>query len=250
MDNRHEQTDAVSSGTAPSSSLAWLRGFVEAVRTPERMDALRYANVWKIYIAGALLLAISYTVAAGIVWNTAALHAQMVAFMNLFPGTKGAMGSMDVAFPWPAALGSTLVQTGLIGLGVQACMMWLIQRVIMREPLRLLAVLGITSFAASITAIGYLLTVLVQVTTGSMAGGFSLAPLFTMQDHPYLFTYLQKIDLFWLWQYVVIGLSTAAFCNRKRGWGLLIALIGIVIHASFSGSLAYIGYQQAMSMAK
>lgn len=243
MDTQH---DPVTS----SSSLSWLRGFVEAVRTPERMDALRHANVWKIYIAAALLLAITYTITAGIVWNSATLHGQMVMFLNMFPGTKGAMGSMDVAFPWPAALGSTLVQTGLIGLGVQACMMWLIQRVIMREPLRLLAVLGITSFAASITSLGYAVSVLLQVLTGSIMAGMSLAPFFSMQDHPFLVSYLQKFDVFWVWQYVVIGCSIAAFCNVSRRWGLLLAFIAIILHAAFSGSLAYIGYQQAMNMVR
>lgn len=244
--------DSQAGPQASGSSLSWVRGFLESIRSPEDINALRNANVWKIYIAAALLLAMSYTVSAWITWSSSALRAQMIALLSLFPGMKAGSAAADIgnAFPWPAALGSTLVQTGLIGLGVQSLMMWLIQRVLLREPLRLLAVLGVTSFAASITAIGYLINAALQLATGSITMSVSLAPLWSVTDHPFLVSYMQKVDAFWLWQYAVIGLSIASFTNNSRRMGVVVAVVGVLIHSMFSASLAYMGYLQAMSMVK
>jgi hypothetical protein len=238
---------------ASGSSLSWVRGFLESIRSPEDINALRNANVWKIYIAGALLLAISYTLSAWMIWSSLPLREQMMKLLAAFPGMKAgsaAAGGFGDAFPWPAALGSTLVQTGLIGLGVQSVMIWLVQRVLLREPLRMLAVLGVTSFATSITAIGYVINAVLQLATGSITTSASLAPLWSVTDHPFLVSYVQKADVFWLWQYAVIGVSIAAFTNNSRRMGVVIAVVAILVHSLFSASLAYMGYLQAVSMVK
>ena len=231
-----------------SSSLSWMRGFVQAVRHPEHMDALRHANVWKIYAAESLLIAMAYTLTSWMAWLVPALRAQMIHLLELMPGTQSAVALTREHFPWPSALGSTLVQTGLVGLGVQSLMMWTIQRIVCAQPLRMLAVLGVTSFTASISVVGYVLTVAVQVAGGSMTLGFSPAPFFDINTQPFLVTYLQKFDLFLLWQYLVIGVSIAAFANQSRAKGFLVGALGVTMHAMFSASLAYVGYQIYQTM--
>jgi CHASE2 domain-containing sensor protein len=89
-----------------------------------------------------------------------------------------------------------------------------------------------------------------QLATGSITTSVSLAPLWSVTDHPFLVSYVQKADVFWLWQYAVIGVSIAAFTNNSRRMGVVIAVVAILVHSLFSASLAYMGYLQAVSMVK
>ncbi len=237
----------VNSAEKKVQSLNWMRGFIQILTQPEQLDALRGANVYKIYVSGSLLYALSFCLASWISFQSVTLRTQSLEVVNTFPKMAGAeLQTLNNSFEFTRILGNTLLQNGLIGYAFVALMLWVLHRVFSNEPLRILAFVGMYSYTASISAIGFLINAGCQLLFSSINSGFSLASFVSFQEHPLISGFLTKFDLFCLWSYIAAGLAAAAFMGKKRIIGLIIGGLGFLFHAAFSGSIIYLSYQSLM----
>ncbi len=246
----HEGSAPTPPSAAGQSSLAWLRGFAQIVTQPHRLDALRGANVFKIFAAGSLLVSVSFTLSAWLTFANPTLRSQSLHAMNAYSAAAGQAPLLEMtSFPFTQVLGSSLIQYGLVSIGLMSFMMWLLHRIVSPEPLRMLAFLGICSYASVITSLGYFVSALCANIFGWINAGLSLAPLFSGPDQHVWTELAARFDLFCLWFYGAVGISAASFLGRSLRFGLLLGFAGFAVHLAFSATLSYYSYQMLMNSA-
>ncbi len=87
-------------------------------------------------------------------------------------------------------------------------------------------ILSVTLFTCVLYAVGMWLTLPMILAKGSMMASFSLGVLAANAGPTsVLFVTLSKIGLFYIWQWVVLGIGLAVVYNIKVGKGIVIALL-------------------------
>ncbi len=247
------QTDTIARGRLEQESTSpsvkeWLAGFVQIIYRPSRLDALRGANVFKIYAAGALLLALSSTLSLWISASNPVLLQQSYECMKAVAnGDVTNLPKPGSHFDVSQALGSTVLINGLVGYALMGAMLWLLHRVFTKEPLEVFAFLGICSYTASISALGFLVNVAFQTIFSSISAGTSLAWLVSYRDQPFMSGFLLRFDFFSVWAYYAVGLAVAGFLAKSRIYAIVLAALGLLIHVLFVASITYLSFSISQS---
>ncbi len=222
---------------------SWWPGFIQILTKPHELDALRGANVYKIFVSGAVLNAIVYCISQWLRWSNQELREQALFCLNFIPKLAGAqLHAIENDFQFTQRLANSLIQTGFVGVAIIAIVFWLVHRVVSQQPIRMLAFVGMTSYSLSINMIGLILTTGLQLSMHNINASFSFWFLFPFQEHPFLNDLVSKFDVFLVWQYAAIGVAASSFQNRRPIVGLGYALGVLIFHFCFSATLTYMSY--------
>lgn len=228
----------------PPSGKDWMRGFIQIITQPHRLDALRGANVYKIVVLGALLYGIAYTLSQYCLWLNPVLREQLYYSTNyILFALKQPVAPLPDSFQFTRILGMAIIPVLFLNILPLALLFFVVHRIFTRQPLRFLAVLGIVGYSSSISAIGMLLTVAVQWITGSMGSSFSLGGFMPLSQDYFLNGFFTAVDIFLLWQYVAIATAIVSFMNKGAMLRYLLAAVCLLVYLLFMGARVYMAYQ-------
>ncbi|MBS1536419.1 MAG: YIP1 family protein [Bacteroidetes bacterium] len=116
------------------------------------------------------------------------------------------------------SIGIGLLTTALsiFGLGI---LFWICHRIFTAEPIKFMHLVGLVSYGAAISALGNLLTGLIQFFGDSMLMAPNLGFLVGVGDAG-MFGVLSRVNIFTLWYYAAVGtaIASAAGLSNKQGY--------------------------------
>lgn len=108
---------------------------------------------------------------------------------------------------------------------------WFLQRLFNAEPPSVLSIVAIVAFGFSIDSIDALVRAVLMVTTGSVFATPSLAFLVAPANTALglIHTFLSKLNIFTVWEYLALGLAVASRVQMPRKFGFLFGTMAFLI---------------------
>jgi hypothetical protein len=230
-----------------NKSLSWFGGFKQIITQPSDLSALHGANVMKVSMAAILLMGFSYTITAYISWMNPELRQQGIYMMTFLLRESGQkIPEIGTTFEFTKTLGFAMMKSGVFPLLLVSLLFNTLHRMLTSEPLKFVAVLAICAFSMSITAVGMIATMLLQLSTKSINSLFSFAGFVSAQEHYFLFGFLSQIDVFLVWQFIAIGTAIASFTLLPASKKITLIASAILLAVLLFGAMAYFSYSLAM----
>jgi hypothetical protein len=242
------------------SRYAWLQGFVDIITAPEDLARRLVRSPGRVVAFAVLLYTFvgvgvqylhsindgirgeMYTMQAASIEKIAAKQGLKDSQVDeMLENTKknldfSATRNIAIMFPF-AFLGVVLI----------GWLFWLVQRLFNSEPPPAFAIIGLAAYGTSISALGAVLSGLMQFAGNSLVVAPTLAFLaLPIQDNAGVFQFLSTFSLFTVWEYLVVGIVVARHVGMSRNQGLtfggavlairlLIGLIPVAIQKAFAG---------------
>ncbi len=237
---------------AEESRVAWLSGFLDIITAPGELALRRVARPAQVIVMAALLITFAYTfvqylysVNDGIRGQMFTMQAQGFEKMAKKQGLPEGQIEEQMEklkkqqeFSLPRTLGISLIFT-LISVFLYGFLFWILQRLFNSEPPPALVIVALVNYTASIAALGYVLTGLMQFAANSIAASPSPTLLINATDSPYLLQFLGRINPFTIWEYVIAGIVVAKHVGMSRGQGIGIGVTALVITFMLFGCFAW-----------
>jgi len=104
----------------------------------------------------------------------------------------------------------------VFGLGI---LFWICHRIFTAEPINFMRLVGLVSYGAAISALGNLITGLMQFFGNSMLIAPNLGFLVGVGDAG-MFGVLSRVNIFTIWYYIAVGIAiaSAAGLSKERGY--------------------------------
>lgn len=239
--------------TEPQSK-AWLAGFKDIFFTPEKITARAPFPIGKvaavallIYVIAAMLSAWINNSHSGIRSENYKLRAAPIEMARDSGKLREDLAEAQLkdlresfTFKVSTALQATLL-TGVLWLIFTTAIIWLIQNFLLKNSLTFVYTLAFVSFGNAIDAAGNLLKALLHYATGTIKADPSLNVLTQMYEHPFLFAFLSRVDVFIFWQYTAIALAICAYIGEDRRKAYILAAITISILILYFAAGPYLG---------
>lgn len=239
--------------TEPQSK-TWLAGFKDIFFTPQRIPARAPFPVGKvaavallIYVIAALLSAWINNSHSGIRSENYKLRAAPIEMARDSGKLRENLADEQLkdlresfTFKVSTALQATLL-TGVMWLLFTTAIIWIIQNFLLKNSLTFVYTLAFVSFGNAIDAAGNLFKTLLHYVTGTIRVDPSLNVLTQMYEHPFLFAFLSRVDIFIFWQYIAIALAICAYVGEERRKAYILAAITIALLILYFAAGPYFG---------
>lgn len=140
---------------------------------------------------------------------------------------------LDFSVTKSIGMGLLMSLLASFGLGI---LFWISHRIFTSEPINFMQLVGLVSYGAGISAVGNLITGLMQFFSNSLVVAPNLGFIAGIQD-PGMFGLLSRINLFTIWYYAAVGVAIASASGLTRKHGYIIGGIvyGVIFLAIFAG---------------
>ncbi|MFZ9870593.1 MAG: hypothetical protein ACO3E0_05510, partial [Candidatus Kapaibacteriota bacterium] len=123
-----------------------------------------------------------------------------------------------------------------------AGLLWLLMRFLTNERVGYAMALGAVSATAGIEVVQTSLTTGLHLLTGSVRYGLHLGVVVSPAEHPYLFLWLQRLDVLTAWQYIAAAMVLSVWSGVHYRYGIVVGgLVFAVVQAVF-GLLSLISW--------
>ncbi len=232
--------------TVPTSRYAWLQGFRDIFFSPMKVGSLAVANPVRVLVVAVLLWALVTTASEYV----RASHSGLVHQNNVMEENDlraiGRYARMDDdkineqirdlrekkagnTFQLPGTLAWSVV-FAFISLAVLTVVYWILVRLFNSEPPSFTSLLAIVSYGNAIASVGLIVVVLCQYLSGSIFISPSLAFLAASANgaQTVVHTLLSKLNIFTLWEYLVVGIAIAVHSRMSKKVGIVFGSVAFL----------------------
>lgn len=215
---------------------AAFRALWVGLTAPYRYAEVSADSAVAIFAAAVLVLAATTTTATFIEAADPVLSAEIDLLARSQPQSGG--GNIDLSSTqrqFTAVFGGALIRS-IISVAVLAGMFYLLGRFLTNQPFTYSMSIGAVASAALIDVIQQLVYVPLHVLLHTSQAGAHLGAMVAPSQHPFLFAWLQRFDLFMLWQYVAIAMALGSATGLHRRYGYVVGpVIFLVVQLIFGG---------------
>lgn len=237
---------------AEESRLTWLSGFLDIITAPGELALRHVTRPAQVIVMAALLITFAFTFVQYLYSVNDGIRGQMFTmqaqgFEKMAKKQGMADGQIEeqmdkfkeqLEFSLPKTLGVSLIFT-LISVFLYGFLFWVLQRLFNSEPPPVLVIVALANYTASIAALGYVLTGLMQFAANSISASPSPTLFINATDSPYLLQFLGRINPFTIWEYVIAGIVVAKHVGMSRGQGIGIGVTALAITLMLFGGFAW-----------
>mgnify|MGYP000861639478 FL=1 len=249
MDENLTPVESEMYNNEPEESGSAFSGFIEMFTSPWEVGKRSIRSVLAILAMAVLLETIAiagityfYSASTGIRQENYQMQTQMIDKISKgpnFPKEKLPQMYEDIEkgldFDPTKAIGLGLLMSVLITF-VFGVLFWICHRIFTAEPINFMQLVGLVSYGAGISAVGNLITGLIQFFSNSLVVAPNLGFLVGIGDSG-MFALLSRINIFTLWYYAAIGvaIASAAGLTRKHGYIIGGIVYGVIFLTMFAG---------------
>ena len=219
-----------------------LRALWQGLRDPRSIAAVSVPTAVAIFAAAVLVVTLADTAAVFAEASSVSLSKESVQLTTIVPGSE--TGSSTTAVPakaFTAAFGGALILT-TVSYAAMAGLLWLLMRFLTNERVGYAMALGAVSATAGIEVVQTSLTTGLHLLTGSVRYGLHLGVVVSPAEHPYLFLWLQRLDVLTAWQYIAAAMVLSVWSGVHYRYGIVVGgLVFAVVQAVF-GLLSLISW--------
>ena len=213
-----------------------VRTMWNALRSPEQIKDATTEVAMAMFAVAVLVLSAASTVAALIEEGNPALVAQSKALTYSGGAAPAGEPGVDLSLPQrqiTGVLGGALLVTIVSSIAL-AGVFWVLVRFMTDAPVTYGMALTTVSATALIGVIDFVLSVALHSATSTLRAGLHLGVLVDPVEHPAMFSWLQRLSLVSLWQYVAIGIGLCSWGGLHRRFGIVTggivwAVVGLVM---------------------
>ncbi|MBI3235013.1 MAG: YIP1 family protein [Bacteroidetes bacterium] len=243
MDENLTPVDSEINNNEPEEPGSVFSGFIEMFTSPWEVGRRNIRTVIAVLSLAVLLETIAvggityfYSANTGIRQENYQMQTQMIDKMAKgpnFPKEKLPEMYEDIEkgldFNPTKAIGLGVLMSLLASFGL-GILFWIAHRIFTAEPINFMQIVGLVSYGAGISAIGNLITGLMQFFSSSLLIAPNLGFLVGTGDAA-MFGLLSRINIFTLWYYAAVGIAIASAVGLTRKHGYIIG--GIVYGVIF-----------------
>ena len=94
-------------------------------------------------------------------------------------------------------------------------------------------IFSIVLYSVLIQIIGLFVTLTIKIPTGNIYASYSLGILAPSQNPAdLLFFIMSKIEIFYIWKIIVLGLGISVLCNFEKYKGVLLSAFSVILTTS------------------
>ena len=195
-----------------------------ALRSPEQLKDATTEVATAMFAVAILLVSAASTVAALIEEGNPVLVAQnnALTYSSSQPPAGGQPG-VDLSLPQrqiTGVLGGALLVT-IVSTIALAGVFWVLVRFMTDAPVTYGMALTTVSATALIGVLDIALSVVLHTSTSTIRAGLHLGVLVDPVEHPAMFSWLQRLSVVSLWQYLVIGIGLCTWGGLHRRFGIV-----------------------------
>lgn len=140
-----------------------------------------------------------------------------------------------------AQLGTVMITT-IAGLGIAGLVLMLVGRFLTNEDISFTLAIGAVASSALIDVARLVLYLPLHLLGGSVRWGIHLGAFVSPEQHPFLFSWLAKVDPLLWWQYVVMAIVMSVNVKLHYRYGIVIGTVVYLLLLSAVGGFAFVGY--------
>ncbi len=243
MDENLTPVETEISGNEPEESVSVFSGFIDMFTSPWEVGKRNIRSILAVLSLAVLLetIAISgityfYSANTGIRQENYQMQTQMIDKMAKGPNfPKEKLPEMyeeiekGLDFNPTKSLGMGVLLSVVV-IFVFGILFWISHRIFTAEPINFMQLVGLVSYGAGISAVGNLITGLIQFFSDSLVVAPNLGFMVGIGDAG-MFALLSRVNIFTVWYYVTVGIAIASAAGLTRKHGYIIG--GIVYGVIF-----------------
>jgi hypothetical protein len=215
---------------------------------PRRVQQVIPDTAVAVFAAAVLLLSLGRTAATFLEAADERLQAESAALS--FQATP-LVSSADVDLTSPqrqftAVFGGALLST-ILGIAVLAAMLWIMTRFLTNEDLSYSKALESVSAASSIEVLKLLITTPLHLLTHTNRSGLHAGLFVDPSSQPFLFAWLQRLDLFNLWLYLAAAIIIATWQGLHYRFGIVVGGVTYVVVQVLFGGFTLIAWMLSLA---
>jgi hypothetical protein len=229
-----------------SSKHQWLRGFIKILYAPVEVGQMSIPSPIRPILFGVLIWVVAALASEAIMSTNPVLVQQQTVMAENDVRALGRAGRIDEetldrqieenrpktkqSIPWSLSIARSVLY-GFISVFGVGILFWVLQRLFNAEPPSVLSIVTIVAYGFSIDGIDAIARAIMMTATGSVFAtpslAFLVAPYTTALSLVY--TLLSKLNIFTMWEYLVLGLAVAAHVKMPRKFGFLFGIAAFII---------------------
>lgn len=213
-----------------------------ALRSPEHIKDATTEVATAMFAVAVLLLSAASTLAALVEEGNPTLVAQSQALTYSAGTPTGADQGVDLSLPQrqvTGVLGGALLVT-IVSIVTLAGVFWVLIRFMTDAPVTYAMALTAVSATALIGVVDIAVAVALHSATSTLRAGLHLGVVVDPVEHPAMFSWLQRLSLGSLWQYLVIGIGLCTWGGLHRRFGIVTGGIVWGVVALVMGGIALV----------
>ncbi len=217
------------------------RAMWNALRSPEAIQEATTEVATAMFAVAVLVLSAASTIATLIEEGNPVLVAQSRA-LTYSSGATPASPDLDLSLPQrqiTGVLGGALLVT-IISSITLAGVFWVLVRFMTDAPVTYAMALTTVSATALIGVIDTAVSVIFHSTASTLRAGLHLGVFVDPVGHPAMFSWLQRLSVVSLWQYLVVGIGLCTWGGLHRRFGIVTGGIVWLIVGTVMGALALV----------
>ena len=229
-------------------SLAAIRALWFGITDPGRVPAEIKDAAVAVFATAVLLLSLTMTAATLVESTDVVLQKESSVLAR---GAQNLLGSEQVDLSssqrrFTAVLGGALMNA-IISTVVLGVMFWILLRFMTDQPISYLTALAGVSAMSGIDVVKSIAMTPLHLLTHSNRIGLHAGIFTDPSSHPFLFAWLQRFDVFSLWQYLAIGAVLAISAHLHHRYGLVVGGVVFLIVQLLFGGLTLVAWVVAQS---
>jgi hypothetical protein len=224
--------------------VAAFRALWYGVADPTRIKETSKEAVTAVFAVAVLFVSITNTVCALWEQGDLALAAESRILLQNSATSPVKTSQLDLTAPqrqFTAALGGALIVT-IVSTVVVAGLFMILMKFMTNLTVTFSQCLIAASAASSIIILDTLLASLLHVVFKTAQAGLHVGVVLRPMDAPMLFTWLQRISLFSLWQYLVVAIALVSWEGLNWRYGIVTGAVVWTITRLVFGLLTLVGW--------
>ena len=224
-----------------SHRYAWMKGFVEIIRSPHELGMKGNPEPLKtLVLAG--ILETSATLFIGWLHRTSPiLIAENIAMMQPWMKKAGKTAVHSIGeFNFNQAFVSTL-SSSFASIFAFGAVLWIVHWMLTKQSRKLYEIAGMGAYASGVYALGTMITGLMQYLFGSLQWAPHLGIFMNPVEQPFLFAVLSRMNIVWILSYALAAYAIVGMSFVEKRYGQYAAAFITLIVVSWYGLFSAMG---------
>ena len=225
-------------------TLTAFRALLQGIRDPRTVKRPTATTAVAIFAAAVMALTLASTITVYVEHSNAALRAETEQLDALGPQQLGEGASVDTDaanHQFTAVLGGALIRS-VVTMAAMALMFFALTRFLTNAAVPYSRAIGAVSATAGIEVLRSLISILPHMLFETSRAGIHLGVFIPPLDHPYLFLWLQRVDLFNVWHYVAAAMVLVTWSDLHYRYGWIVGIVVFLVVQILMGGLTLVAW--------
>ena len=225
-------------------TLTAFRALWQGIRDPRTIERPTASTAVAIFAAAVMVLTLASTITVYVEHSNPALRAETEQLDLLGPQQMGKGASVDTDTAnrqFTAVLGGALIRS-VVSMAAMALLFFALTRFLTNAAVPYSQAIAAVSATAGIEVLRSLISILPHVIFETSRAGVHLGVFLQPLEHPFLFAWLQRVDLFNVWHYLAAAMALVTWSDLHYRYGWVVGVVVFLVVQALMGGLTLVAW--------